>query len=145
MTLHLKLYLPQGRSWWQRRTTYNVTSSKRLPRVPCQGRAAPCSRTWGMCGAKRSRSTSWAASPIAQAILLQRAYYEESLRLFQEQRDVPDAALILSSLQTMVSTQSDQQMARSLDQQLQRLMQQARNRGALGLFLINMGDMWLHR
>ena len=67
------------------------------------------------------------------------------MRLFQEQRDVPDAALILSSLQTMVSTQSDQQMARSLDQQLQRLMQQARNRGALGLFLINMGDMWLHR
>jgi tetratricopeptide (TPR) repeat protein len=73
-----------------------------------------------------------------------RAYYEESLRLFQEQRDVLDAALVLSALAVIVSTQGDQELARLLDQQLQPLMQQARNRGALGLYLINIGDMWLH-
>jgi hypothetical protein len=47
-------------------------------------------------------------------------------------------------LQVVVWTQGDQEMARSLDQQLQLLMQQARNRGALVLFLINMGEIWLH-
>jgi predicted ATPase len=67
-----------------------------------------------------------------------RAYYEESLRLFQEQKDVLDAALALGALAVIVSTQGDQ------DQQLQPLMQQARNRGALGLYLINIGDIWLH-
>jgi predicted ATPase len=74
-----------------------------------------------------------------------RTDFEESLRLFQEQRDVLDAALVLSAPEVMVSTQGDQELARSLDQQLQQLMQQARNRGALGLYLINIGDMWLHR
>ena len=73
------------------------------------------------------------------------AYYEESVRLFQEQRDVLDTALVLSALAVVVSTQGDQEMARSLHQQFQRLMHQARNRGALGLYLINIGDMWLHR
>src|SRR5256885_3543904 len=35
-------------------------------------------------------------------------------------------------------------MVRSFYQQSRPLMQQARNRGALGLFLINNGEMWLH-
>ncbi len=77
-----------------------------------------------------------------------RAFYEESLRLFQEQGDVHCswyASLALSALQVVVSTQGDQEMARLLDQQLQPLMQQVRNRGALVLFLINIGDLWLHR
>ncbi len=77
-----------------------------------------------------------------------RAFYEESLRLFQEQGDVHCswyASLVLSSLQVVVSTQGDQELARFLDQQLQPLMQRARNRGALMLFLINIGDIWLHR
>jgi predicted ATPase len=74
-----------------------------------------------------------------------RAYYEESLRLFQEQRDVLDASLVLSALEAMVSTQGDQELARSMDQQLQQLMQQVRHRGALGLYLINIGDIWLYR
>jgi len=77
-----------------------------------------------------------------------RAFYEESLRLFQEQGDVHCswyASLALSALQVVVSTQGDQEMARLLDQQLQPLMQRARNRGALVLFLINIGDIWLHR
>jgi predicted ATPase len=77
-----------------------------------------------------------------------RAFYEESLRLFQGQGDVHCswyASLVLSSLQVVVSTQGDQEMARFLDRQLQPLMQRARNRGALVLFLINIGDIWLHR
>lgn len=77
-----------------------------------------------------------------------RAFYEESLRLFQEQGDAHCswyASLALSTLQVVVSTQGDQEMARLLDQQLQPLMQRARNRGALVLFLINIGDIWLHR
>jgi predicted ATPase len=74
-----------------------------------------------------------------------REFYEESLRLFQEQGDALYAALVLSALEVLVWTQGDQVMARSLDQQLQPLMQQVRNRGAVVLFLINIGDIWLHR
>jgi predicted ATPase len=73
-----------------------------------------------------------------------RAHFEESLRLFQEQGDVLYAALVLSALEVMVSTQGDEEMARSLYQQSLPLMQQARNRGARGMVLINIGDMWLH-
>jgi predicted ATPase len=73
-----------------------------------------------------------------------RAYYEESLRLSLKQGYVLAASLVLSALQAMVSTQGDQELARSLHQQLQQLMQQARDRGALGLYLVNTGDMWLH-
>jgi len=73
-----------------------------------------------------------------------RAHFEESVRLFQEQGDALDASLVLSALAVMVSTQGDEEMARSLDQQLQPLIQQARNRGVLGLYLINVGDIWLH-
>jgi predicted ATPase len=74
-----------------------------------------------------------------------RANFEESLRLFQEQGDVLYAALVVSALEVMVSTQGDEELARSLYQQLQPLMQQARNRGALGMILITIGDLWLHR
>jgi len=74
-----------------------------------------------------------------------RAYYEESLRLFQEQGDALWASMVLCALELMASTQDDEEMARFLDQQLQPLMQQARNRGVLGLFLMNIGDLWLHR
>jgi predicted ATPase len=73
-----------------------------------------------------------------------RAHFEESLRLFQEQGDALDALLVVSALEVMASTQGEEEMARSLDQQLQPLMQQARNRGELVLFLINVGDLWLH-
>ena len=77
-----------------------------------------------------------------------RAFYEESLRLYQEHGNEHCswyASLVLSALQVVVSTQGDQEMVRSLDHQLQPLMQQARNRGALVVFLINIGDLWLHR
>jgi tetratricopeptide (TPR) repeat protein len=74
-----------------------------------------------------------------------RAFYEESLRLFQEQGDALYTLLVLSALEVMASTQGDQVMARFLDQQLQPLMQQVRNRGGVVLFLITVGDLWLHR
>jgi hypothetical protein len=67
------------------------------------------------------------------------------LRLFRKLGDVLYAAVVLSALAVMASTQGDKEMARSLDQQLQPLMQQARNRGELGILLINIGDIWLHR
>jgi tetratricopeptide (TPR) repeat protein len=73
-----------------------------------------------------------------------RAHYEESVRLFRQQGDVRYASLVLSGLQVIVSSQGDEEMARSLYQQSLPLMQQARNRGRLGLFLINNGDMWFH-
>jgi MalT-like TPR region len=67
---------------------------------------------------------------------------EESVRLFQEQGDVLYASLALSALQRMISTQGDQELARSLHQQSMSLMQQAHHRGTLGLFLINTGDIY---
>ena len=73
-----------------------------------------------------------------------RAYYEESLRLYQEQGDALYASVVLSALRVMVAIQGDQELARFLDQQLLPLMQQARNWGALVLFLITCGDIWLH-
>ena len=71
-----------------------------------------------------------------------RAHLEESVRLFQAHGDVLHASLMLSALQGMVSTQGDQELVRSLHQQALPLMQQAHNRGALGLFQINTGDLF---
>jgi predicted ATPase len=72
------------------------------------------------------------------------AHYEESLRLFQEQGDALYASLVLNVLAVMASTQNDVELARSLDQQLQPLMQQLKHQGALALQLINIGEIWLH-
>ena len=71
-----------------------------------------------------------------------RAQLGESVRLFQEQGDVLYASMVLSALQGIVSTQGDQELPRSLHQQSLPLMQQAHDRGALGLFQINMGDLY---
>jgi predicted ATPase len=64
-----------------------------------------------------------------------RVQFEESLRLFQAQGDVLHASMVLSALQGMVSTQGDQELARSLHQQ-------AHDQGTLGLFLINTGELF---
>jgi predicted ATPase len=71
-----------------------------------------------------------------------RAQLEESLRLSEAHGNVPYASMALSALQGMVSTQGDQERASSLYQQGQPLMQQAHHRGALGLFQINVGDLY---
>jgi tetratricopeptide (TPR) repeat protein len=73
-----------------------------------------------------------------------RAHFEESLRLFRRQGDMLYIFFVLNGLQVVVSAQGDEQMARTLSQQLYSLMQQARNRGVVGLILINTGNMWLH-
>jgi len=74
-----------------------------------------------------------------------RAPYEESLRLFQEQGDVLYAAMVLSALAVMVSSQGDEEMARSLYEQSLPLLRASKDRGRLGMILINVGDAWLHQ
>jgi predicted ATPase len=71
-----------------------------------------------------------------------RAHFEKSVRLFYEQGDVLHASMVLNALQGMVSNQGDQELAHSLHEQALPLMQQAHNRGTLGLFQINMGDVF---
>jgi predicted ATPase len=71
-----------------------------------------------------------------------RAHIEASLRLFQEQGDVLHVSMVLNALQGMLSTQGDQEQARSLHQQNMSLMERAHNRGMLGLFLINTGELF---
>ena len=73
-----------------------------------------------------------------------RIQWEESLRLLQAQGNVQFAPMVLSALEVIVSAQGDQELARSLQQQSLPLMQQAHNRGTLGLFQINMGDIYHH-
>ncbi len=73
-----------------------------------------------------------------------RAHFEESLRLFRKIGEARHASLVLSALLVIVASQGDKEMVRSLYQQSLTLMRQARNPGALGLFLINDGEMWLH-
>jgi predicted ATPase len=84
--------------------------------------------------------TAYRSGDLATA----RAQLEESLRLFQEQGDVSYASQVLSALQGMLSTQGDPELARSLYQQSLSLKQQAHDRGTLGLFQINMGDLYHH-
>jgi tetratricopeptide (TPR) repeat protein len=74
-----------------------------------------------------------------------RTHFEESLRLFQKHGDVLYVSSVLIHLEVIASILGNEETARSLDQQLQLLMQQARNRVALGVYLITIGDMWLHR
>jgi tetratricopeptide (TPR) repeat protein len=50
--------------------------------------------------------------------------------------------MVLSALQGMASILGDQDLARSLYQQALPLMRQAHNQGMLGLFLINLGDLY---
>jgi predicted ATPase len=74
-----------------------------------------------------------------------RAHYEESLRLFQEQGDVLYASLLVSALEAVILPQGDEEMARSLYEQSLPLLRAARDRGRLGMILINVGNTWLHQ
>jgi predicted ATPase len=73
-----------------------------------------------------------------------RAYYEESLRLFQEQGDVFEVALLVSALEAVILPQGDEELAHSLYEQSLPLLRASRDRGRLGMILINIGDNWLH-
>ncbi len=74
-----------------------------------------------------------------------RAHYEESLRLFQEQGDVFGVTLLVSALEAVLLPQGEEETARSLYEQSLPLLQASRDRGRLGIILINMGDSWLHQ
>jgi predicted ATPase len=74
-----------------------------------------------------------------------RAYYEESLRLFHELGDVFGVTLLVSALQAVLLPQGDQELARSLYEQSLPLLEAARDRGRLGMILINVGDLWLYQ
>ncbi len=74
-----------------------------------------------------------------------RAYYEESLRLFHEQGDVFGVTLLVSALEVVVLPQRDEETARSLYEQSLPLLRASRDRGRLGIILINVGDIWLHQ
>src|SRR5260370_13469565 len=73
-----------------------------------------------------------------------RAYYEESLPLFQEQGDVFGVSLLVSALEAVVLPQGDEETARSLYEQSLPLLHASKDRGRLGMILINVGDAWLH-
>jgi tetratricopeptide (TPR) repeat protein len=73
-----------------------------------------------------------------------RAYYEESLPLFQEQGDVFGVILLVSALEAVVLPQGDEETARSLYEQSLPLLRASKDRGRLGMILINVGDAWLH-
>jgi tetratricopeptide (TPR) repeat protein len=74
-----------------------------------------------------------------------RGHYEESLRLFQEQGDVFGVTLQVSALEAVVLPQGDEEIARSLYEQSLPLLRASRDRGRLGMILINVGDIWLHQ
>jgi predicted ATPase len=73
-----------------------------------------------------------------------RAHYEESLRLFQEQGEVFGVTLLVSALKAVILPQGEEETARSLYEQSLPLLRASRDRGRLGMILINMGDVWLH-
>jgi len=73
------------------------------------------------------------------------AHYEESLQLFQEQGDVFGVTLLVSALEVVVLPQADEETARSLYEQSLPLLRASKDRGRLGMILINVGDIWLHQ
>lgn len=86
-----------------------------------------------------------AAAYLAGDPAAARAHFEDSARLFREQGDILYASAVLGALEVMASTQGDDELAHSLAQELKSLLLRPRNRGMLGLGLINIGDIWLHQ
>jgi predicted ATPase len=74
-----------------------------------------------------------------------RTHYEESLRLFQQQGDMFGVTWLMSALDVVGLPQGEEEMARSLYEQSLPLLRASRDRGRLGMLLINMGEVWLHQ
>lgn len=72
------------------------------------------------------------------------ARYEESLQLFRQHGDAMYCLLMLSILAVLVSSQGDEEAARSLYDQILPLLHRPRSRWELGMFLITNGDYRLH-
>src|SRR5262245_48849956 len=73
-----------------------------------------------------------------------RAYYQESLGLFRQQGDVFGVAFVASGLEALGLGQGDEATTRSLYEQSLPLLRTSKERGRLGMILINVGDTWLH-
>ena len=73
------------------------------------------------------------------------AHYEESLQLFRQLGDVFGVTLLVSALEVVVLPQADEETARSLYEQSLPLLRASKDRGRLGMILINVGDIWLHQ
>ncbi len=67
------------------------------------------------------------------------------MRLFQVQGDAFAVTLLVSALQVVLVPQGDEKTARSLYEQSLPLLGATRDRGRLGMILINIGDSWLHQ
>jgi tetratricopeptide (TPR) repeat protein len=74
-----------------------------------------------------------------------RTHYEGSLRLFHQQGDVFGVIWLMSALEVVGLPQADEETARSLYEQSLPLLGTSRERGRLGLILINIGESWLHQ
>ena len=77
--------------------------------------------------------------------LTARTHYEESLRLFRKFGDAYGVTLLTSALEALILPEGDEEMARSLYDQTIPLLRASKNRGRLGMILIEQGNMWLHR
>jgi len=53
--------------------------------------------------------------------------------------------LLVSALEVVVLPQADEETARSLYEQSLPLLRASKDRGRLGMILINVGDIWLHQ
>jgi predicted ATPase len=74
-----------------------------------------------------------------------RACYEESLRLFRQIGEVFGVTVLVSALEVVGLPQGDEETARSLYEQSLPLLRASRERGRLGIILINIGESWLHQ
>jgi hypothetical protein len=71
-----------------------------------------------------------------------RAHYEESWQLFQQQGDTFGVALVVSALAAIGLPQGEEETARSLYEQSLPLLRASKDRGRLGMILVNAGDSW---
>jgi tetratricopeptide (TPR) repeat protein len=67
------------------------------------------------------------------------AYYRESLRRFQQNHDLFASYVALSALVALMARQGDKEAARSLYEEFQPLVQQARHRWMVGMFVLAKG------
>jgi predicted ATPase len=74
-----------------------------------------------------------------------RAYYQESLRLYRQQGDMFGVTLLASALDAVLLPEGDEQTTPSLYEQSLRLLRTSKERGRLGMVLINLGDSWRHQ
>ncbi len=73
-----------------------------------------------------------------------RGYYAESLRLYRQVGDMFGVTLLASALEAVGLVPGEEETAPSLYEQSLPLLRASKDRGRLGMVLINTGDSWLH-